>query len=129
MKKLLSALLLGFSLFAPIQVKAHNDTYTPCKVGDAWLGCHWHHTDSTNTSRQYSFHTIGEEYNIVFDCESVKFSNQKTNGTLTDLKTNKAYPISCVFAVSTRSNRSFIVYNRGARDPIFRLNIRHNVGR
>ncbi len=129
MKKLLSALLLGSSLFAPIQVKAHNDTYTPCKVGEAWFGCHWHHTGSTSTSRQYTFHTIGEEFDVVFDCNNVKFPNQKTNGTLTDLKTNKTYPISCVFAISTRSQRNFIVYNRGASEPIFNLGIRHNVGR
>jgi hypothetical protein len=130
MKKLLSAFLLGSSFFAPISVIAHEGgNYTGCKVGESFYGCHLHQTNSTPTSREYELHTIGNEIDIVVNCTDVKYSNQKTSGTLLDLKSNKTYPISCVFAVSTRSHRSIVVYNRGASEPIFHLDTRHNVGR
>lgn len=130
MKKLLSALLLGSSLFAPIQAYAHEGgTYRGCVIGDLVSGCHLRLTNSTPTSREYELHTMRNEIDIVVNCTDVKYSNQKTSGTLMDRNTYDSYPIECGFGISTRSHRQLSIYNKGASDPFFTMDFRHDVGR
>lgn len=130
MKKLLSAFILGSSLFAPIQAHAHEDgTYRGCVVGDIVSGCHLHQTISTKFYRRFDLHTMRNEARMTINCVDVEYPNQRRGGNLIDRNTYDTYPIECVFGISTRSNRSLSVYHKGARDPIFSIDFNHDVGR
>lgn len=130
MKKLLSVLLLGSSLFAPIQANAHEGgTYRGCVIADFASGCHLRQTGSTQSSRRFELHTMKNEANMVINCVDIEYPNQRTGGTLMDRNTYDSYPIECVFGISTRSKRSLSIYNKGARDPFFTMDFRHDVGR